>query len=58
VSGPTPRKAEQAGGAGGDQRDDLVVQAVDLVTGELGAAAQLPQRDLGGVADDLAGQRP
>jgi hypothetical protein len=36
--------AEQAGGAGGDQRDDQLVEAAELGAGELGAAAELAQR--------------
>jgi hypothetical protein len=38
-------EGEQAGRADGDQRDDELVQAADLVVEELHAAPQLPQRD-------------
>src|SRR5216683_4846277 len=55
VRGPTPVQGGQAGGAGGDQRDDELVQAGELAGWELGAAPQLAQRDAGGVADGTAG---
>ncbi len=48
-------EGEQAGGAGGDQRDDELVQAGELAVQELGAAPQFAQRDAGGVADGTAG---
>ena len=38
-------KAEQAGGAGGDERDDEVIEPVELAVEELHAPAQLPKRD-------------
>jgi hypothetical protein len=42
----------------GDQWPDEVIQALDLAVEELGAAAQLPQRDPGVIADDSAGPGP
>ena len=51
-------QGEQAGGAGGDERDDELVEALELAVEELGAPAQLAQRDAGGVADDVAGPGP
>jgi hypothetical protein len=51
-------KPSRPGARAVTQGDDLLVQAVELVTRELGTAAQFPQRDRGGVADDLAGARP
>ena len=47
VSEPTPCRREQARRAGGDQRADQVIQALQLGVQELGAAAQLAQRDPG-----------
>jgi hypothetical protein len=38
-------EAEQAGCAGGDQRDDKVIQPLNLRVEELHAPAQFPQRD-------------
>jgi hypothetical protein len=35
-------KAEQAGRAGGDERDDEVIEPVQLAAGELHAPAELP----------------
>ena len=51
-AGADPVQGEQAGGAGGDQRDDELVQAGELAVQELGAPPQLAQRDAGGVADE------
>ena len=51
-------QGEQAGGAGGHQGDDELVQARELAVGELRAPPQFPQRDPGGVADDVAGPGP
>src|SRR5712691_7693556 len=51
-------QGEQAGSAGGDERDDQLVQALELAAGELGAPSQLAQRDPGGVADGAAGPGP
>jgi hypothetical protein len=46
-------KPEQAGGAGGDERDDEVIEPVELAVEELHAPAELAQRDadrvLGGI---------
>ena len=49
-----PVDGEQARGAGGHQRDYELVQADELAVQELGASAQLAQRDPGGVAGDVA----
>ncbi len=49
---------EQAGCAGGHERDDELVEAFELAVEELGAPSQLPQGDAGGVADDIAGAGP
>src|SRR5690242_21852516 len=49
-----PVEGEQPGGAGGDQRDDELVETLELAAGELRAPAQLAQRDAGGVADGAA----
>jgi hypothetical protein len=57
VSGPTPHKASRAG-ASGDQRDDQLVEALELAAGKLGAPAQLAQRDPGRVTGDAAGTGP
>src|SRR5258708_4379225 len=46
-------EGEQARGAGGHEGDDELVEAVELAAGEFGAPAELPQRDAGGVADDV-----
>jgi hypothetical protein len=42
----------------GHQRDDDLVQALELAAGELGAPPQFPQRDADGVAGDAAGAGP
>ena len=39
-----PVEPEQSGRAGGDQRDDQLVQPLELAVQELGAAAELAQR--------------
>ena len=49
-------QGEQARGTGGDQGADELVQALELAVEELGAAAQLPQRDAGGVAGTSPGR--
>jgi hypothetical protein len=51
-------QGEQAGSAGGDERDDQLVQALELAVGELRAPSQLAQRDPGGVAHRAAGAGP
>ena len=53
-----PVNGEQARGMGGDQRDDELVQALELAVQELRAPPQLPQRDTDGVAGDIAGPGP
>jgi hypothetical protein len=53
--GPDPVEDEEPGGAGGDQRDDELVEALELAAGELGASSQLPQRDPGGITGNVAG---
>jgi hypothetical protein len=40
---PDAVEAEQAGSADGDQRDDQLVQALELAVQELSAAAELAQ---------------
>jgi hypothetical protein len=50
-----PVNGEQARGMGGYQRDDELVQALELAVQELRAPPQLPQRDTDGVAGDIAG---
>jgi len=42
----------------GHQRDDELVEALQLAVKEFGAPSQLPQRDADGVADDVAGAGP
>jgi hypothetical protein len=49
---------EQAGGVRGHERDDELIEAAELVIEELGAAAQFPQRDAGGIANGIAGPGP
>jgi hypothetical protein len=51
-------QGEQGRGAGGHQRDDELVEALELAGWELGAPPQLAQRDAGGVADRAAGTGP
>ncbi len=51
-------EGEQAGGAGSDEGDDQLVQALELAIGELGAPAQFAHRDPDGVAGDVAGAGP
>ena len=41
-AGPDPVQGEQARGAGGDQRDDEIVQAAELAVQELCAPSQFP----------------
>jgi hypothetical protein len=53
-----PVQGEQPGGAGGDEGDDKLVEALELAVEELRAPAQLAQREPGGVADDVAGPGP
>jgi hypothetical protein len=53
VSGPIAVEGEQAWGVRCHEGDDELVEAAELAAGELGAPAQLPQRDAGGVADDV-----
>jgi len=50
-----PVEGDKAGGAGGDERADELIEALELAIEELRAAAQLAQRDAGGVADGTAG---
>ncbi len=42
-----PVEGEQPGGAGGDERADELIEALELAIEELRAAAQLAQRDAG-----------
>jgi hypothetical protein len=51
-------EGQQAGGAGGHERDDELVQALQLAVQELRAPSQLAQRNPGGVAGDVAGTGP
>lgn len=48
-------EGEQTRGVQGDEGDDELVKAVDLIGEELGSSCQLAQGDPGGVADDLTG---
>ena len=56
--GTDPVQGEQARGAGGDEGDDELVQALELAVEELSAPSQLPQRDADGIAHDVAGAGP
>jgi hypothetical protein len=56
--GTDPVQGQKARGAGGDQGDDELVQALELAIEELGAPSQLPQRDADGIAHDVAGAGP
>ena len=58
MSGPTPCKASRPGARAVDQGDDELVEALELAVEELRAPSQLPQRDPGGIADDVAGPGP
>ena len=58
MSGPTPCRASRPGARAPDERDDELVEALELGVEELGAPPQLPQRDAGGVADDVARPGP
>ena len=58
MSGPTPCRASRPGARAVDQGDDELVEAPELAVEELGAPAQLPQRDAGGIADGVAGPGP
>ena len=53
--GADPVEGEQPGGAGGGERADELVEALELAVEELRAPSQLAQRDAGGVADGAAG---
>jgi len=50
--------AEQAGGTGGDQRDDEVIEPLKLRAGELGAPAELAQRDADRVVNGITWPGP
>ena len=56
--GADTMQGEQTGDTSGDERDDELIQALELPVKELRAPSQLPQRDTGGVADDVAGPGP
>ena len=51
-------QGQQSGCPGGHERDDELTQALRLIIEELGAPPQFPQRDPGGVANDIAGAGP
>jgi len=55
--GADPVEGEQPRGVVGDEGDEQLADAVDLVGEKLGASAQLAQRDAGGVADGVARAR-
>ena len=55
-AGPDPVQGEQAGGAGGNQGEDELVEALELAVEEHGAPSQLAQRDAGAVACGVAGR--
>ena len=56
--GTDPVQGEQARGAGSDEGDDELVQALELAVQELSASSQLAQRDADGIARDVAGAGP
>ena len=56
--GADTMQGEQPGGTSGDERGDELIQALELPVEELRAPAQFPQRDAGGVADNVAGPGP
>src|SRR2546421_10817174 len=56
--GADPVEGEKPGGMRGDERNDELVEAPELAVEEFGAPSQLPQRDAGGIADDLAAPGP
>ena len=57
-AGADPVQGEQAWGAGGDQRDDEVVEALELAVQEHRAPSQLAQRDAGRITRDVAEPGP
>ena len=56
--GPDPVQGQEPGGADGDQRDDELVETLELAVQEHRAPSELAQRDAGGVAGDIARARP
>jgi transposase len=58
MTGADAVQGQQVRGMAGDQGHDERIEAGDLAVEELGAAAELPQRDPGVVADDGAGPGP
>ena len=57
-AGPDPVQGQEPGGAGGDERDDELVEALELAVQEHRAPSQFAQRDAGGVIGDVAGAGP
>ena len=55
VPGADAVTGEQARGVAGHEGDDELAGAAGLAAGELGAPAEFPQRDAGGVAGDVTG---
>ncbi len=53
-----PVEGEQAGGAGGHEGNDELVEVLELAVQEFRAPSQFPQRDAGGVAHDVTGAGP
>ena len=58
MSGPTPYKASRPAHGRSTSGDDELIQARELAVEELRAPSQFPQRDPGGVADNIAGTGP
>ncbi len=56
--GTDPVEGQKPGSVRGDKRDDELIEARQLGIKELGAPAQLAQREPGGVADGAAGAGP
>ena len=50
-------QGKQAGRTAGHQGDDELIQVCELTAGELRSPSQLPQRDAGGVADNMSRTR-
>ena len=58
MSGPTPQRRSRPGAVAVDERDDELVQPVDLPVEEVHAPAQFPQRDADRVRGGLARPGP
>jgi hypothetical protein len=53
-----PVEGQEPGGTGGHERDDQLVQALELGIEELRAPSQFAQRDTDGIRDDVTGPGP